>query len=179
MRDYTKSPLEIEANIFASELLMPTGVFRPLADRAEPRWETVSGLSRVFDTSLTSTAIRFVGLNGAECAVGQADAAGIQWLRAKDVKSALVYRRSGRVHEGSLAYHALRERRSLGPEEVTADAWVVETFGDRTVTVVEEAAYLERYETVLSLLSVVDKDSEELDARDGLPSVRRGTVRGG
>ena len=40
----------------------------------------------------------------------------------------------------------------------------METFGDRTVTIVEEAAYLERYDTVLSLLSVMDEDSEEMNS---------------
>jgi hypothetical protein len=105
--------------------------------------------------------------------VAQVERTGIQWLRAKDVKAGLVYRRSGSAHEQSLAHHALRERRSLGPEEVIGEAWVMETFGDRAVTIVEEAAYLERYDTVLSLLSVVDEDPDEPDARDGLPSVRR------
>lgn len=36
MRDYKGSPVEVEANLFASELLMPTCLFRPLADNATP-----------------------------------------------------------------------------------------------------------------------------------------------
>jgi hypothetical protein len=173
MRDYTGSPLEVEANIFASELLMPTGVFRPLAVRAEPRWEVVSGLARMFDTSLTSTAIRFVGLCATECAVAQVEASGVRWLRAGDRKAGLVYRRSGTAHRESLAARALRERRSLGPEVVPMEVWVEEAFRGRVVTVVEEAAYLEGYCTVLSLLTVLDAEEEEPETDEEMPSVKR------
>ena len=36
MREYKGSPTEVEANIFASELLMPTFLFRPLAENSAP-----------------------------------------------------------------------------------------------------------------------------------------------
>src|ERR1043166_4148878 len=36
MRDYDRSPLEIEANTFASELLMPSVLIRPLCQDADP-----------------------------------------------------------------------------------------------------------------------------------------------
>lgn len=42
MRDYKGHPPEVEANIFASELLMPTFLFRPLAEDAALCLQTIS-----------------------------------------------------------------------------------------------------------------------------------------
>src|SRR4051812_28373992 len=60
MRDYRGSPMEVEANLFASELLMPTPLFRPLASDVEPRLEAVRSLAITFNTSLMAAAIRLL-----------------------------------------------------------------------------------------------------------------------
>src|ERR1700679_1665303 len=60
MRDYKGSPMEVEANLFASEFLMPTALFRPLAGDVEPRLEQVKSLAGTFNTSLTATGMKFV-----------------------------------------------------------------------------------------------------------------------
>ena len=67
MRDYKGSPMEVEANLFASELLMPTALFRPLACDVEPRLERVKSLAGTFKTSLTATGMKFVDINKHEC----------------------------------------------------------------------------------------------------------------
>lgn len=59
MRDYGRSSLEVEANIFAAELLMPASHFRAWCEKAEPSLDLIKFLSVEFETTLTATAIRF------------------------------------------------------------------------------------------------------------------------
>ena len=59
MRDYGRSALEVEANHFAAELLMPTAYFRASCEKAEPSLDLIRALSTEFETTLTATAIRF------------------------------------------------------------------------------------------------------------------------
>ncbi len=61
MRDYGRSPLELEANCFAAELLMPTLYFRDHCG-GEPSTDLVKDLANEFRTTLTATAIRVADL---------------------------------------------------------------------------------------------------------------------
>lgn len=60
MRDYGRSALEVEANHFAAELLMPASHFRAACEKVEPSMSLIKTLSAEFATTLTATAIRFV-----------------------------------------------------------------------------------------------------------------------
>jgi Zn-dependent peptidase ImmA (M78 family) len=53
--EYNGSPPEMEANTFAAELLMPTNLFRPRCERAEPSLELIKALARDFHTTITAT----------------------------------------------------------------------------------------------------------------------------
>lgn len=59
MRDYGRSALEVEANHFAAELLMPTFHFRAACAKVQPSMGLIESLSAEFETTLTATAIRF------------------------------------------------------------------------------------------------------------------------
>jgi len=63
MRDYGRSPLEMEANHFAAELLMPTSHFREACASLDPCIATIKTLAEEFQTTLTSTAIRFADMS--------------------------------------------------------------------------------------------------------------------
>jgi Zn-dependent peptidase ImmA (M78 family) len=69
MRDYDRSPLEIEANTFASELLMPSVLIRPLCQDADPSLTLVGQLAEQFRTLRTATAIRLVSESTRKCMV--------------------------------------------------------------------------------------------------------------
>ncbi len=63
------SPLEeIEANAFASELLMPTAIVRDLFDLTRADLETPREIASVFDVSILAAAIRFTELTREPCA---------------------------------------------------------------------------------------------------------------
>ena len=53
-------PIELRANEFASELLMPTNLFQNELKRKLPSWELIEELSATFGTSLQATANKFV-----------------------------------------------------------------------------------------------------------------------
>lgn len=157
MLDYSKSPLEAEANIFAAELLMPTFAFRPLAEGSAPSWTAISDLSDTFATSLTATALRFVEFSKVEVLVAFSRNGQIEWVKQKEFKSGLRLSRSGRVSPQSMAYHAFKEGCRQGPEAVPGEAWIAETYS-RAVDLVEEAIYMPKINAVISLITVTEAD---------------------
>ncbi len=58
MKDYSRSNLEIEANFFAAELLMPPKHFRLAINQKKTSISLLKELAQEFNTTLTSTAIR-------------------------------------------------------------------------------------------------------------------------
>jgi len=63
MRDYGRSPLEVEANYFAAELLMPSILFREACGKKEPSMSLIKALTEEFQTTLTASAIRFADVS--------------------------------------------------------------------------------------------------------------------
>ena len=60
-------PIEVRANEFASELLLPQELFLKEIGKSDPSWKLLSDLSRRFGTSLQATANRFVKLSHHSC----------------------------------------------------------------------------------------------------------------
>lgn len=56
----TKNPLEIEANQFAAEWLMPFEIFKPRCSSLEPSFDAISNLGYEFNVTLTAAATRLV-----------------------------------------------------------------------------------------------------------------------
>lgn len=161
MRDYKGSPMEVEANLFASELLMPARLFKPLAEDAEPRMEFVKALAGRFNTSLTSTGMKFVDLNRHECILVLSTNGVVEWAKQKGNRSGLRIEKGMSLHQESLAYHVVEPRGQLGPERVPEEAWVSANWYGRSLEVTEESWILDGYKSVLSLLVVVDADGAD------------------
>jgi Zn-dependent peptidase ImmA (M78 family) len=70
---------EVEANIFAAELLMPESLFAPRSQSSVPSFETIESLALDFQTTLTATAIRYVQLCGQRCAIVSSQAGEVSW----------------------------------------------------------------------------------------------------
>lgn len=62
-------PEEREADLFATELLMPEPWFQPRCDESEPSFELIEHLAGDFNTSLTATAIRYIEFCPYTCAL--------------------------------------------------------------------------------------------------------------
>ena len=65
---YTKRPKnEILCDVFASEILLPSDLFKPLVNEAEMGFQSVTTLARDFEASWTATGSRFAALNQTPC----------------------------------------------------------------------------------------------------------------
>jgi len=94
IRDYGRSPLEMEANHFAAELLMPPQPFREAIGKAEPSMKLIKNLVNEFGTTLTATAIRFADLSSHRFIVVWSVSGKILWAY-RDEKTTSLFVKSG------------------------------------------------------------------------------------
>ncbi len=160
MRDYKGSPTEVEANIFASELLLPTFLFGPLADKAAPSLESIRDLSHTFVTSLTATGMKFVDLNRHECVLVMSTGGKVVWSKQKGNRSGLRIEKGLALHESSLARHVVEPKGEAGPAAVDPEAWIKENWFERKIELTEQSWTLDGYDSVLTLLTIVDADED-------------------
>lgn len=155
--------MEVEANLFASELLMPTALFRPLAEDADPELGKVKELAGMFNTSLTAAGMRFVELNRHECVLVLSTDGVVSWSKQKGNRSGLRIKKGMRLHPESLAIYAGGASSELGPEIVPVDAWITHNAYERELEVTEQSWRLQQYNSVLTFLVVADIDGAEED----------------
>ncbi len=75
----SRNPVEMEADLFASSLLMPKSRFLKKAKNLGTGWSAIDQLCREFGTSRTSTAIRFANLSDKPMAIVKWDQSGYAW----------------------------------------------------------------------------------------------------
>lgn len=158
MRDYKGSPMEVEANLFASELLMPAVLFRPLAGDAAPCLRSISGLGEKFNTSLTATGMKFVDMNRHECVLVLSTNGKVTWSKQKGSRSGLRIEKGMDLHQDSLARYVSEPNGKSGPERVNPEAWITDNWYGRQIEMTEESWTLDGYNSVLSLLVVTESD---------------------
>jgi len=161
MREYKGSALEVEANIFASELLMPTALFRPLAQDVEPRLDTVKSLACLFKTSLTATGIKFVDTNKHECIFVMSTGGKVIWSKQQRNRTGLRIDKGMALHAESLAFNVKDTLGRSGPEVVAPEVWITQNWYERQIEVTEESWSLDGYNSVLTLLVVVEADGAD------------------
>jgi len=161
MRDYKGSPLEVEANIFASELLMPTFLFRPVAQNAAPCLDAIRTLATTFVTSLTATGMKFVDLNRHECVLVLSTDGKVIWSKQKGHRSGLRIEKGMTLHQDSLARHIAEPEGKMGPTQVDPEAWITENSYGRQIELTEESWTMDGYNSVLTLLVITDSDEPQ------------------
>lgn len=116
---------EARANRFASELLMPSAMFKERASKRDATLETVSDLANQFQSSLTATAIRFVEHGSFPCMAVLHSPSGREWFfGSKEVDGKLWPHKQ--LDEYSFAHDLLRGK-IKGPRTtglVDADTWI-------------------------------------------------------
>jgi Zn-dependent peptidase ImmA (M78 family) len=120
VKEWSKQNPEMRANRYASDLLMPIGMFKPRAASLKHiDFEAVKALAKIFQTSLSATAIRLVehGPLPAILVCSRRDA--IEWMmKTKDIK--LFVRQPGPY---SYAFDLLNGSSQEGSGDVPASAW--------------------------------------------------------
>ena len=153
---YKASPLEAEANYFASGLLMPEALFSKAVEGRHLSFEALSELASTFGTSLTATGIRYVETSDDYVAIVASQNGRIRWWCGSpcfeetfwiECRSQLS---AGTIAASLAASTGLAQRPD--PEEVDIDAWSARGSGSGCDTFVEESMYMAKYGQILSLL---------------------------
>lgn len=144
---------EIEANIFAVELLMPLDLFRKLCPRDVPNFNLISNLAAEFNTSLTATAFRYVEKGYFPCALVASIDGRMRWMCRSSDFSHRIKGVDTPLHKFSIAGASLGgESIPDIPEIVDEECWLEETVKDKELRLHEHSIPLPSYNTILSLL---------------------------
>lgn len=141
---------EVEANLFAAELLMPEEMLRARIERTLPSMELIEGLAADFRTTLTATAIRYVDLCGEKCAVILSTAGQVAWTRrCPEFRYWIVPKRTLSSNSYAADFFS-KGTVSERMETVRLDAWVENASARESIK--EQSRALPSYNSVLSLL---------------------------
>jgi Zn-dependent peptidase ImmA (M78 family) len=172
LRDYRKSSVEVEANRFASHLLMPSFLFRPRCRKFDPNIVSAQSLAAEFNTSLTATAIRIVDESAQLCAVVMSRDRVVDWAKFPDEHRWPRIDKGQALSPESLAYHCTTGDQLSPWQEVPTTAWLGDPDAAERWEVMEQSLRFHDYPYVLTLLCLTEKDEPEPDSYDRFSSRR-------
>lgn len=151
-----QEPEEIEANLFAAEILMPSKFLIPQIERKEPSFDLLHKLAKEFRTTLTATAIQFLRYTKEECVLVASKGGLRKWFWTTERFSFLL-RDELRVHEYTCAAELLNsnERHARG-DDVPAGSWLRDFSPDGNECVTEDAIFSADFGETLSLVWIRD-----------------------
>ena len=151
MYDYQNNQLEVEANSFAAELLMPKRWVDRKFWQLEPSISRIKEIADFFQVSLTAAALRFVELSTQTCLVAFSDGKSVNWWRKK-TNLPLWLRSKQAISSRSYASECYKKNyTSTGMQDVEPDAW----FPHRDISIselLEDSIYLSSSGMLISLL---------------------------
>lgn len=152
-RTWTSGSKETEANIFASELLMPERLFRPLVSRQSPSLEFIDQLAELFHTSTQAAAIRFVQTTAEPCAFVLFRHGQYEWSRKSPSFDFFI--KDGKPH-GYTGVADLLAGKTIapGPAKTPAGAWIEDQDPEGRASIMEDARSLPEFKEVVTLLWV-------------------------
>lgn len=164
---------EAEANVFASELLIPRSLVGTSLVGSKPTFHLIREISRLFDVSLTASAFRAMGLTSFRAAIVWSTSGVIRWFKASEEFMAFVSVKDS-VAEGTYAYDCFRGVKAPDDlKNVRAELWLAESKRHNPEYVQEHSIWLPSYDSVLTLLyieessiALVDPDEEALEGLD-------------
>lgn len=150
---YKASPPELEANFFASELLMPSDLFRERIRSQEPSLDLIQQLAFEFAASLTATAVRYVELRDDYCAVVFSENGKIRWWRVSSSFGREAWIESGSPLSRRSLARSIHDGETISqqPQEVDLDAWISTDDLDCD-TILEHSMRLGQTGQIMSLL---------------------------
>jgi hypothetical protein len=147
-----QEPEEIEANLFAAEILMPGRFLIPRIEKMEPGFDLLRELAREFRSTLTATAIQYLRYTKEECVLVASKGGQRKWFWTSERFSFLL-REESRVHGYSCASELLdsKECRVRG-DDVPAGSWLRDFSPDGKECVTEDAIFSAEFGETLSLV---------------------------
>ena len=152
LRDYTHSPEEIEANLFAASLLIPRNFISPSALTSDPNFNEVENLANTCKTSLTSAARRLVELSKKKVILVCSWNGAISWFLPN--KSVPWLNFDKRVMPAkSMTRLAFDQKASVTPSQsIKPSVWFPNCEWDREAELFEEVRYMKNLGMALTLL---------------------------
>jgi len=149
----TIMPMELRANEFAAEFLMPKFLYQSLVDARSPSWNEIKELAVLSQTTLTATAIRFIDLTAAACCLIVSQEGRIAWFR-KSVEFRPYIPMDNRFLSPGTVAHAIFQGDMPHDsfEDVKADNWVSGRGVKPYTEILEWSLPLNSYGHVLTLL---------------------------
>lgn len=145
---------ERDANLFASELLLPLEEIEPIVRQKGTSLETARFISEKFETSLTAAALRCVEASDDTCALVVSFDGVVSWFKGNNFWKYFIS-----VHcalgPGTLAKQLFSGGKGQKSGIVSAMAWTGSGKMLPDAEIVEDSLLLPRYKTVLSLLIAV------------------------
>jgi len=143
---------EIEANEFASELLLPSAVLASRFNLKELSLSAVSKVAEDFQTSLTATVRRYLSLTDLPCAMAWSDGGHARWcVRSESFWFFLPLPEL--PASGSQASRLFcGEAAPADFTSVPSSAWLERQGAERVSILLEHSVFLRNYDAVLTLL---------------------------
>lgn len=163
------SPIELRANEFAAELLMPRFIYQDLVDSHEPGWDSIKTLSDMSETSDLATMIRYLDLTDESCALLVCEKGKIAWFRKSKTFNLYINMESRYVAADTPAFKALQgDLPSEAFESVKADKWVTGKQINKYSEILEWSLPMNPYGQVFTLIYDEEGLGEEEDDDGGL-----------
>lgn len=145
---------EREANCFAAELLLPSGLMQPWLD-IPPSFKSIEAIAKEFQTTLTGAAMRLVELTNYQSALVYSQDQKVRWNRTAACFKPKI---TPRVLDTSYAFDLHEEKKyAVTGGRVFAGTWFTDQNLNSNAQITEESVYYPSYNSVLSLL-YADKD---------------------
>lgn len=145
---------EIEANEFASELLLPYKEIKPYVRQKDLTIALAQNVSKDFHSSLTAASLKCVEVTEERCAVVFSTAGSIKWFRRNDNFHYFV-RVNQKVSDESYAAQLFSGKSVDEPNgAVPADAWLDSENLSSDARIWEDSVFLPYYNSTISILTI-------------------------
>ncbi len=114
---------EAQANVFASELLLPAALCRPVIEGAEPSIDLAKFVANQFNVGLIASALRVLELSAEGCALLFVEPKGVRWFRRNEHFRGWL-NVLGPPHRSSLAARLLRGSTSADADVADVGCWL-------------------------------------------------------
>ena len=157
-----RSKNEISCDIFASELLLPYKLFKPLVDDCEPCLGAIDRLAGDFKASTMATGSRFATFVALPCAFVLAEQGKVRYsARSRALRDANLWIPPRMdLPDGSLCRRLRDGKGGAGPEEIEPDLWFEDW--ERDGVLFEDARHLTKWDQTIALLWFEEEEAPPL-----------------
>jgi Zn-dependent peptidase ImmA (M78 family) len=155
---YRGSAVELEANAFAAELLMPGFLISDALTRMGPTVATAVQLAENFQTSFTAAVLRMIQFTQLPAFVVFSEGNRVKWYQRSPRAKGYFFKQIGSQLDGeSLARYCTEGiDDAQPPQQVETSAWFPDDFNQDRFAVLEQSVELGDYGVTVSLITVDD-----------------------